>query len=126
MSICTTCNLCDQPATLEGATDLGKVPCNVRHFKDDVFTLWRCTGCGSLPCAEDADLPPYYAHYPLTDQNITFRNRIHYCNRLRLLERQGLRQSARILDYGCGSGLFVDFLRGKGFRQVYGYDAFVP
>jgi SAM-dependent methyltransferase len=45
---------------------------------------------------------------------------------VRLLKRQGLRKSDRILDYGCGAGLFVKFLRSKGFENVAGYDAFVP
>src|ERR1035441_2875316 len=105
MAICTTCNVCDEPGTLERATDLGKVPCNVRRFKDDIFTLWRCTGCGSLHCAEDADLPLYYAEYPLKKQQLTFSERIGYGNRLKMMRRQGVRNSDRILDYGCGAGL---------------------
>ena len=109
-----------------GATDVGKVPCNVRDFKDDIFTLWRCTGCGSIHCAEEADLPKYYANYPLKNQTLTFHERVGYSNRLRLLKRQGLRRTDRILDFGCGAGLFVDFLREKGFPNVFGYDAFVP
>jgi SAM-dependent methyltransferase len=91
-----------------------------------VFTLWRCTGCGSIHCAEDADLGLYYADYPLKRQQIRLGERISYRNRLRLLERQGLDRSSRILDYGCGAGLFVGFLREKGWEQVFGYDAFVP
>jgi len=78
-----------------------------------------------LHCAEDVDLPRYYTRYPLQNQKLTFHERIGYGNRLRLLERQGFRRSDRLLDYGCGAGLFVDFLRGKGLPQVFGYDAFV-
>ena len=61
MAAHTKCLLCDNPGTLAGAVDAGKVPCNVRRFQDKLFTLWRCTGCGSLHCAEDADLALYYA-----------------------------------------------------------------
>jgi SAM-dependent methyltransferase len=88
--------------------------------------MWRCAGCGCVHCAEDADLPRYYANYPLKEQKLTFSERIGYNNRLRLLERQGVLRSHRILDYGCGAGLFVEFLRSKGYENVFGYDAFVP
>jgi 2-polyprenyl-3-methyl-5-hydroxy-6-metoxy-1,4-benzoquinol methylase len=103
-----------------------RVPCNVRQFKDHIFTLWRCTGCGSLHCLEDADLPLYYAEYPLKKQRVTFSERIGYGNRLKLMQRQGVRRTDRILDYGCGAGLYVGFLRQKGCRHVFGYDPFVP
>src|SRR5207244_3134725 len=102
------------------------VPCNVRRFRDHVFTLWRCTGCGSLHCAEDADLARYYAEYPLKQQKLGFGERIGYANRLRLLKRQGFREPARLLDYGCGAGLFINLLRNRGLQQVFGYDLFVP
>lgn len=126
MPACVSCNLCDQPATFPGVPDVGRIPCNVRQFKDKVFTMWRCAGCGSVHCAEDADLPLYYAEYPLKEQKLTFSERIGYGNRMRLLERQGVKRTDRILDYGCGAGLFVKFLRTKGFQDVSGYDAFVP
>src|SRR4051794_36191345 len=126
MAACTICNLCDQPATLPEVADVGRVPCNVRQFKENVFTMWRCAGCGSVHCAEDADLPKYYADYPLKEQKVTFSERVGYRNRMRLLERQGVRRTDRILDYGCGAGLFVKFLRERGFQHVDGYDAFVP
>jgi SAM-dependent methyltransferase len=90
-----------------------------------VFTFWRCTGCGSLHCQEDADLALYYADYPLKNQKVTFSERVGYSNRVKLIERQGVANASRILDYGCGVGLFVDFLRKKGFGQAFGYDPFV-
>ena len=126
MAACTECNLCDRPGSLSSAIEAGRVPCNVRRHQDDLFSLWRCTGCGSIHCAEDADLPRYYADYPLKKQRLTFSERIGYKNRLRLLENQGFHRSGRILDYGCGAGLFVQFLKDQGLPQVFGYDAFVP
>src|SRR5260370_36249698 len=113
MSSCTRCNLCERPGTLSEAVDVGQVPCNVRRFKDHVFTLWRCTGCGCLHCKEDADLPVYYADYPLKYQKVTFSERIGYDNRVKLMHRQGVRGADSILDYGCGAGLFVNWLRAR-------------
>src|SRR5215469_8750438 len=104
MAACTRCNLCDNPGTLEGATDRAKVPCNVRAFKDGLFTVWRCTGCGSLHSAEDADLNYYYSDYPphrIDATKLNFITRLGCRNRLRLLKRQGLKPVDRVLDYGC-------------------------
>jgi len=130
MPECVQCNLCEEPGTLAGAAaagaEIGEVPCNVREFSRDLFTLWRCTGCGSLHCAEDADLDRYYARYPLKKQKLSFNDRIGYRNRWRLLQAQGLSISSKILDYGCGAGLFVDYLREQGVENAEGYDHFVP
>jgi 2-polyprenyl-3-methyl-5-hydroxy-6-metoxy-1,4-benzoquinol methylase len=126
MAACMQCNLCERPGAWSEAAEVGQVSCNVRKFKDRIFTLWRCTGCGSLHCLEDADLPLYYAEYPLKKQQLTFSERIGYGNRLKLMERQGVRRSDRILDYGCGAGLYVTFLRQKGYTNAFGYDPFVP
>lgn len=126
MAECTQCDLCENPGTLATAAEVGAVPCNVREFRKDLFTLWRCTGCGSLHCAEDADLDRYYALYPLKLQQLGLNDRIGYRNRLRLIHAQGLSSSASILDYGCGVGLFVGFLREQGLENVAGYDPFVP
>jgi SAM-dependent methyltransferase len=42
------------------------------------------------------------------------------------MERQGVGRADRVLDYGCGAGLYVNFLRRKGYTSVFGYDPFVP
>jgi len=122
----TRCTLCERPGTWSAAAEARPVPCNVRKFQDREFTLWRCTGCNSLHCLEEADLTLYYAEYPLKKQQLTFSERIGYGNRVRLMERQGVRRSHRILDYGCGAGLYVSFLRGRGYTDAFGYDPFVP
>jgi SAM-dependent methyltransferase len=36
-----------------------------------------------------------------------------------------MRKNHRILDFGCGAGLFLDFLKKQGYSDVSGYDAFV-
>jgi SAM-dependent methyltransferase len=43
-----------------------------------------------------------------------------------LLRKRGVRSSDRILDYGCGAGLFIQYLRSKGYSNVTGFDRFVP
>ena len=125
MPACTSCNLCDSPGTLYESVDKGRIRCHVRHFADELFTVWRCANCNSLHSAEDADLASFYAHYPLRNHKLDFVTRILYGNRLRLLERQGLRRADRILDYGCGAGAFVEFLKERGYQNTFGYDAFI-
>ncbi|MBK8576149.1 MAG: class I SAM-dependent methyltransferase [Elusimicrobia bacterium] len=41
------------------------------------------------------------------------------------LEREGVPRGARILDYGCGSGTLVEYLRQAGY-DAKGYDPHVP
>ena len=124
MTLITHCELCAEPGTLGGARDVGQVPCNVRQFQDEWFTLWRCTGCGSIHCTQTVDLDHYYARYPLKQQQGSFHDRIGFRNRLRLLEGQGFLRSDRLLDFGCGAGLFVSHLKALGLPNVFGYDAY--
>ena len=126
---CTVCNVCENPGTLSQAKDRQAVGSNVRKFKNDFFTVWRCSNCGSLHSAEDADLDYYYSSYPpheMDASKLNFILRLGCRHRLRILTRLGLRRSHRILDYGCGGGLFMRFLKEEGFTNVSGYDAFVP
>jgi 2-polyprenyl-3-methyl-5-hydroxy-6-metoxy-1,4-benzoquinol methylase len=87
--------------------------------------MWRCKGCHSIHCKEDADLKAYYAHYPLKEQRLDFHTRLGYRRRLALLRQQGVRPSHRILDFGCSNGVFVEFLRSHGYDKAFGYDTFV-
>ena len=128
MAGCTRCNICDKPGTLETARERQRVPCNVRAFKDATFTVWRCTGCRSLHSAEDADLSLYYSDYPphrVDSKKFAFITRAGCRNRLKVLTKQSVRRSDRILDYGCGGGMFLRFLREQGYTNSFGYDAYV-
>jgi len=125
MANCTRCNLCDKPGTFAEATDVAQVPCNVRRFQHELFTVWRCTNCASLHSKEDAELARYYRDYPLQQQQLDPVLRVAYGNRLRLLKKRGLSRTSSMLDFGCGSGTFVEFLRQHGYGRVSGYDAYV-
>jgi SAM-dependent methyltransferase len=125
MAACLTCNLCDAAGTLSEATEVAQIRCNVRRFRDHLFTLWRCRNCNSLHCKEDADLRNYYAHYPITKQKLDFHMRVLFGNRLRFLKRQGFHSTQPLLEYGCGTGIFLRYLRAQGASNVTGYDAFV-
>lgn len=121
---CVSCNLCGDPGAFESAVEIAPVHSNVRAFQDESFTVWRCTGCGSLHSREPADLNRYYARYLLENQKLDY---FYWCvcrNRLRMFRRQGVRRTDRILDYGCGNnGLFCEYLRSLGYSAV-GYDPY--
>lgn len=118
------CNLCDAPGTYEGAKEVGRVRSNVRRFLDESFTVWRCTNCGSLHSLEDIDYAEYYRDYPMQAQPLDFVARRFFSQRLRQLQAAGVGKNSRILDYGCGNGTFVRFLRERGYDKAEGYDPY--
>ncbi len=42
------------------------------------------------------------------------------------LKRAGLKQADSILDFGCGVGVFLQYLEEAGYRDVAGYDPYMP
>ena len=118
------CNVCENPGSFDRASDVATVKSNVRKFADESFTVWRCSNCMSLHSKEAVELDAYYVDYPMTKQSADFSTRLAMRNRLRFMVRHGLTAEHAILDYGCGKGLFVDFLNERGFHAV-GYDPYV-
>jgi len=122
----TICNVCDRPTNLADSTDIAEVRPNTRPHRHEEFTVWRCNHCRSLHCKEMVDLDFYYRDYYLKDQVLDYFTRCSSWNRERLLRKVGVQRNHRILDYGCGKGLVVEYLRQRGYTSVEGYDPFVP
>lgn len=120
----SSCTMCGEPRT--AACESARVRCNVRRFTGEQFELWRCTRCSSLHAAEEVDLTRYYAGYPIFAGQLDWKLRVVYANMLRRLRRAGLAREQRVLDYGCGVGLLVRYLRERGYAHAVGYDAFAP
>lgn len=123
------CSLCgdsrpDRPLDSTAPPTEAVVPCHVRAFQGQQFRVWRCAGCGTLHCRERVDLNTYYAQYPFAQARLTRPFRLFYGNLLRRLRGQGLRPEHRLLDYGCGKGLFLKFLGRRGYRRAVGYDPY--
>ena len=119
-TVVTACVIC---GTRGPPAERARVRSNLRAFCHETFEVWRCGRCRSLHASEDVDLPSYYARYPFHGTSIDWRLRVMYKNLLRRLERSGLRHPQRILDYGCGGGHFVDYLRLRNYDAV-GYDEY--
>lgn len=100
--------------------------CNVRKFGDERFPVWRCSACRSIHADGEVDLAHYYAGYPIFAASLDWKLHVVYGNMLRRLRAGGLEREHRVLDYGCGVGLLVEYLRRHGYAGARGYDPFAP
>jgi SAM-dependent methyltransferase len=116
------CIVCGAPRSAQSETAL--VPCNVRAFRDESFAVWRCMDCKSIHASDEVDLDHYYRGYPVFAAALDWKLDVVYGNLLLRLQRAGLERSHRILDYGCGGGLLVQYLRKRGYEQTVGWDRY--
>jgi SAM-dependent methyltransferase len=122
----SACVLCGQPVDPGNEETFGRVRGNTEGYLDRLFTLWKCPVCSTIHSLEPVNFSEIYAHYPLNERRLDIFARGTLGNLLRRLERNGMERSHRILDYGCGNGLLVEFLRDRGYGKVEGWDPFVP
>lgn len=119
------CCICERHVRLRDA-ESAIVRSNVRAFSREKFGVWRCPGCKSIHASEEVDLEHYYAQYPFHSLSDDWRLRAVYSSQLSRLKAAGVRKTQRILDYGCGNGAFVHYLRERGYTNAIGFDAFNP
>jgi SAM-dependent methyltransferase len=113
--------ICGAPRAADGET--ASVRSNVRAFRAEHFVIWRCTACKSIHAQDDVDLAHYYAHYPVFDAALDWKLRAVYGNMLKRLRESGLKPTDKVLDYGCGKGVLVQFLREQGY-DASGWDRY--
>ena len=106
------CALCGAPRTEQAET--AQVRCNIRAFQSERFEVWRCAQCRSIHAAAPVDLDHYYSRYPLFTAELNWMLNVVYAKLLARLRRAGLRPEHEILDYGCGNGVLVKYLRKHG------------
>jgi 2-polyprenyl-3-methyl-5-hydroxy-6-metoxy-1,4-benzoquinol methylase len=116
---CVVCGA-ERSATCETA----RVRSNVRAFKNQRFEIWRCASCRSLHAADEVDLDHYYRGYPVFAADLDWRLDVVYGGMLKRLLAAGVQKEHRILDYGCGKGLLVQFLRQRGYENAVGWDRY--
>lgn len=119
-----TCNRCGYRVDPDDDSAFVTFPCHVRAFLGQSFDVWRCPDCGVIHCRDVVDLDVYYSKYPFATAKLTWPFRIFYRNLRGRLARHGLTRGTRFLDYGCGKGLFVRFLRKRGHTMAFGYDPY--
>ncbi len=119
-----TCKICGENNHVDIGNNAARIPSNIRQFKDEIFTVWRCSRCSSLSSLEDINFGHYYENYVMHKQKLDFATRLLFSSRLRQLKRGGLLSHHFILDYGCGNGNFIKYIQEKGYCNAMGYDPF--
>ncbi|NOS89982.1 MAG: class I SAM-dependent methyltransferase [Methylococcaceae bacterium] len=121
-----SCNLCAYTTDTPNADDLGSIKGNTEKYLNRSFSLWRCPECKTIHSLEPVDFAEIYADYPLNHtRTLDVYARRTLSNLLKRLNQGGLKKSASILDYGCGNGIFVEFLKQQGYANVVGFDPYV-
>ena len=115
------CVVCERETA---AAEETRVHSNVRAFRDETFAYLRCGHCATIHARDDVDLGHYYSKYPFHALAMDWRLRTMYSRQRARLEHAGVERSHRILDYGCGGGQLVEYLRASGFAHVRGYDQY--
>lgn len=123
MGVEYTCCICKRPSPAGAGPETTSVRSNVRAFHTRLFSLWRCPACGSIHAGDAVDLAEAYRVYPFFGQKLDFALRWGYRRLTRRLRRAGLQRGQRVIDFGCGSGLLVQYLREQGYDAV-GYDPY--
>lgn len=101
-----------------------EIPSNVRRWKEEIFKYWRCPNCQSYHISHQPDLDKYYQDYPFARQKLDFFTKKIFKNYFLQLKPYGFSSSKFILDYGCGSGIKVEYLQQQGYFNAVGYDPY--
>ncbi|MGZ4849279.1 MAG: class I SAM-dependent methyltransferase [Halobacteriota archaeon] len=117
------CVFCGTSTAERPAAESVRVRCDVREFGAETFPVWRCAKCGSLHALEPIDADRYYRDYPIKSQRYDIFLKDTLRKRMQILKRAGLQRGNTLLDYGCGSGLFVRYAREHGIHAE-GYDPY--
>lgn len=119
------CVICGYRSADPEADELGACRGNTERFAGVSHHLWRCPRCASIHNIDPVDFADIYSDYPLNQRSLDVFARGTLRNLVRRLKRAGLAKDASILDYGCGNGVFIDYLRQRGYTDVSGYDPYV-
>jgi 2-polyprenyl-3-methyl-5-hydroxy-6-metoxy-1,4-benzoquinol methylase len=99
---------------------------NTERFKSRIFPLWQCPKCLAIHSVEPVDMEDIYSDYPLNRaRKLDVFARGTFRNLLGRLTTHGLGKDMTILDFGCGNGVYLEFLGGEGYDKVKGYDPYV-
>jgi SAM-dependent methyltransferase len=120
------CLICGYRTTSRNPEDFGRVRGNTARFCNTYFRLWRCPRCLAIHSLDPIDAEDMYADYPLNKRQMDIYAKGTMGNLLRRLALNGLGKEDVVLDFGCGNGLLIEFLKRKGFRNAVGFDPYVP
>lgn len=121
-----SCKICGYATDSPGPRDVGEARGNTERFRGTRFRLWKCPKCLSIHGVDPVDFRDIYSDYPLSKRRLDVFARGTLKSLLGRLERAGLSRTHSILDYGSGHGIFIEYLRQRGYADVIGYDPYVP
>lgn len=120
------CLICHHATTQPASGELGQVKGNTERFLNQTFDLWQCPKCLAIHSVAPVDMEDIYSDYPLNrERTLDIFARGTFKNLLGRLAGHGLSKAHSILDYGCGNGVYVQFLKGEGYQDVSGFDPYV-
>ncbi|KXJ40998.1 MAG: hypothetical protein AXA67_07160 [Methylothermaceae bacteria B42] len=122
----THCSLCNEPINPSQPDNFGQVRGNIEGYLEEQFPLWKCPGCQAIHSLKPVDYNEIYSRYPLNERKLDIFARGTLKNLLKRLQKAGLKKTDRILDYGCGNGVMVKFLKQQEYKNVAGWDPYVP
>lgn len=120
-----SCVICGYHTDNPSPFDIGTARGNTARFCNTLYNLWKCPKCLSIHNIDPVDFQDIYSGYPLNKRRLDIFARGTLNNLLKRLERAGLSKNDSILDYGCGNGIFMQFLKEQGYVKVVGYDPYV-
>ena len=119
------CKICGYESNTNESRAFGAVRGNTARFSNQMFRLWKCPRCLSIHSLDRFDFREIYSDYPLNKRRLDVFARGTLRNLSRRLEKVGLKKTVRILDYGCGGGVLIQYLNKRGYTRVSGYDPYV-
>ncbi len=119
------CRCCTYQTANPDPRELGTARGNTKRFHTTLFRLWQCPKCLTIHTLDPVDFNDIYSDYPLNQRRLDVFARGTLRNLLRRLVRAGLRKHHSIIDFGCGNGILVRFLKDRGYSHVTGFDPYV-
>lgn len=119
------CPMCGHSTDSPRQQDLGVVRGNTERFCHTRFPLWKCPECLTIISIDPVDFHDIYSDYPLNKRRLDLFAKGTLKNLLNRLQQAGMKKTDAILDFGCGNGIFVDYLQQQGYQNVIGYDPYV-
>ena len=118
------CGGCQSPINISDKGTIFFVSSNVGQFKGQLFPVSKCTQCQSLTSLMVMDFKKMYEKYPVKNRKLDFFSKPSFNKLLSRLSSAGLKKSDRILDFGCGNGIFLNYLNSKGYQNTAGFDPY--
>jgi SAM-dependent methyltransferase len=119
------CKACLQEITIsQDSNQLAVARGNTEKFITESFHLVKCSRCLSINSIDTINMKKIYHDYPVFLRKLDLLAKPSFSNLLNRLKKQGLSTDHRILDVGCGNGIFLKFLGIKGYKNIFGFDPF--